>query len=288
MDRKSPAGGAAPAGGPPSRRTPVKVSGGGGFPTVPVGIAAGVLIVVGLIVYLIIQSNSSDTGLSGPEKAAADTSSSIPGTYVPDQGRGHFTGGYTSSRPPTPFCEGVAWSGADTAAVAATPTAQATTADATASDGAPEGTPTVPTNCYNSNPPSSGKHLNVQRNVDVGNGNIIKIPPDPDVYPRDVDIPRDAIAHALEHAGVFLGYNCKQGDTACDDVITQIEDLANARIDRGDRVSMAHDSDLVEGTIGLSSWTRVYVFKYEDYDKGEVQRFMEKNSCRYDPEGFCR
>jgi hypothetical protein len=51
---------------------------------------------------------------------------------------------------------------------------------------------------------------------------------------------------------------------------------------------MAHDSDLVEGTIGLSSWTRVYDFKYEDFDKNEVLRFIEKNSCRYDPEGFCK
>ena len=51
---------------------------------------------------------------------------------------------------------------------------------------------------------------------------------------------------------------------------------------------MADDDDLVPGTIGLSSWTRVYVFKSEDYDAAEAQRFMDVNSCRFDPEGFCR
>ena len=266
----------------------MKVGGGRRFPTLPVAIAGGVIVVVALIVYLIIQSNSGSVSLSGAEKAEADSSGSIPGTYVPSQGRGHFTGGYTTSRPPTPFCAGVAHSGADTSA--ATPSAEATPTTAATSEATkPEGTPTVPTNCYNSNPPSSGKHLNVQRNVDVGNGNIIKIPPDPDVYPADVEIPRDAIAHILEHAGVFLGYNCKPGDSACDDVVTQITDLVNSRIDNNDdRVTMAHDSDLVEGTIGLSSWTRVYVFNYQDYNKDEVERFIAKNSCRFDPEGFCK
>ncbi len=287
MDRKTQARPGAPSGAPPSRRTPVKVGGGSRFPTMPVAIAGGVVLIIALLAYLILQSNSSDTGLSGPEKAEADSSTSIPGTYVPSQGRGHFTGGYTPSRPPTPFCEGVAHSGADVqAAGSATPTAQATATPGTTTAGS---TPTVPTNCYNSNPPSSGKHLNVQQNVDVGNGNIIKIPPDPDVYPSDVEIPRDAIAHALEHAGVFLGYNCKQGDTACDDVVNQIKDLVNDRIDNNDdRVTMAHDNDLIEGTIGISSWTRVYVFNYQDYDKDAVEQFIAKNSCRFDPEGFCK
>jgi hypothetical protein len=292
LDRKTQARQGAPAGGPPSRRTPVKVGGGSRFPTMPAAIAGGVILVVALIIYLIIQSNSSATGLSGWEKAEADSSSSIPGTYVPSQGRGHFTGGYTTSRPPTPFCTGVAHSGADTSAAAATPSAEATpttASGATSEATKPNETPTVPTNCYNSNPPSSGKHLNVQQNVDVGNGNIIKIPPDPDVYPPDVEVPRDAIAHILEHAGVFLGYNCKAGDSACDDVVAQITDLVNSRIDNNDdRVTMAHDNDLVEGTIGLSSWTRVYVFNYQDYNKDEVERFIAKNSCRFDPEGFCQ
>ncbi len=268
----------------PSRRTSVKVDGGSRIPMRGVAIAGGALLVVGLLAYLILQSSAGGSSLTGPDKVEADTSSSVPGTYVQSQGRGHYAGGYTPSRPPTPFCAGVAWSGGDTsAAPSATPAVTATV-----TPGRPGMTPTVPTNCYNSNPPSSGKHLNVQNNVDIGGGNVIKIPPDPDVYPAGVEIPRDSIAHILEHAGVFLGYNCASNDLECDSVVQDITQLATDRLQNGgDRIVMAHDSDLVPGTIGMSSWTRAYVFKYQAYDAKEVQRFMDKNSCRYDPEGFC-
>ena len=302
-ERKTQARGAAGA-PPPSRRTPVKVAGGGRFPLVPIGIAAGVLAVILLLAYLIYQSGKP-ASTSASEKARLDRSTDIPGTYVEDQGRTHLTGGYTSSRTPIPFCDGVPHSGASPAA-GTSPTAQASSTpvpagtstpgtDATASGSStsassksPGATPTVPTNCRNSNPPSSGPHLNVQRKVDVGGGNIINIPADPNVYPPDVQIPRDAIPHILEHAGVFVGYNCADGDSACQDVVSQLTDLVNSRIDdHGNRVVMANDSDLVPGTIGLSSWTRVLDFKYQDYDKNLVERFISVNSCRFDPEGFC-
>jgi len=269
----------------------VKARGGSRFPALPLAIAGGMIVLVGLIAYLIFQSDSGTVGLSGPEKAEADSSTSIPGTYVPSQGATHLSGGYTTARTPTPFCPGVPHSGAEppaetTPTATATPTATPTSASAATSDAtAPGSTPTVPADCYNSNPPSSGKHLGGQANADLGNGTLIKLPPDPDVYPSDVDIPRDAIPHIQEHSGVFVGYNCKAGDSACDDVVKQLTDLVNRRIDNyDDRVTMAHDGDLVEGTIGLASWTRVYVFNYQDYSKGEVERFIAKNSCRYNPE----
>ncbi len=210
--------------------------------------------------------------LSRPEQAESDASSSIPGTYVPSQGRSHFAGSYSPGRVETPFCPGVRWSGASTPE----PTPDVV------------GTPAIPTGCFNSNPPSSGKHLNVQNNVDVGNGVVIKLPPDPDIYPPGVVIPRDAIPHIIEHAGVFVGYNCGANDDACDAVVERITALVEDRLESGDRIVMAYDDDLVPGTIGLSSWTRVYVFNSEDYDAAEARRFMDVNSCRFDPEGFCR
>lgn len=262
----------------------MKVS-GGGPPLVPIAVAGGVLIVVALLVYLIVQKGSGST-LSGPEKAEADTSTSVPGVYVPSQGRGHFSGSYVPGRAETPFCPGVQWSGSSSSGASPTPAAAATATPAATKPGV---TPTVQVGCYNSNPPSSGKHLNVQNNVDVGNGIVIKIPPDPDIYPASVEVPRDSIAHILEHAGVFLGYNCADGDSACNDAVEQVKSLVKDRIESGgDRIVMAHDNDLVPGTIGMSSWTRVYAFRYQDYDAKETQRFLDKNSCRYDPEGFCR
>ncbi len=301
MDRKQqPASGTGGTTPPPSRRTPVKAPGGGGPPWTIIGLAGGIVALVALIIYLVIQSVSDDgTGLSKPEREEANQSTDLPGQYFASQGRGHFSYQFSLTRTPTPFCEGVETSvgaGATVAsgtaqatAAAATPTIEAAaTADATSSSGTPQATATVPTNCINSNPPSSGKHLNSQRNVDVGNGAKINIPPDPDVYPPDVVIPREAIAHALEHAGVFIGYNCAEGDTACDDVVKQLEDVVNDRIDNyDDRAIMSRDPDLPVGTIGLSSWTRVDRFPYADFTKDRASDFIGTHSCRFDPEGFC-
>lgn len=288
---------------PPSRRTPVKVGGGSRFPTMPLAIAGGAIIVIGLLVYLVIQSNSGSASLTKPEQAAQDRSTDIPGTYVEDQGRGHFPGGLTGHQM-TPFCEGVPQSdsarltiigggtpAATTPGTTPTPAATSTPGAGPTSHGTIDTTPTVPSNCYNSNPPSSGKHLNVQRNVEVGGGNIMNVPADPDVYPDDLETPRDAIAHILEHAGVFVGWNCTSGDVACTAVVQELKDLANDRISNSDnRVVMAHDNDLPEGTIGMSSWTRLLNFPYTEWDqqKDTVKQFMAKNSCRFDPEGFCR
>ena len=301
--RRDQTGGSGAAGAPPSRRTPVKVAGGGGFPTIPLAVGGGVLLVVLLLAYLIFQSNSGGSTLSASQKAAQDRSTSLPGTYVEDQGRGHLSGNLAGHQM-TPFCDGVPQSDSaklnlNLADSGASPSGSATSspiptsspnADAT-SGTSTSGTPTVPTNCYNSNPPSSGKHLNVQRNVDVGGGKVINIPSDPDVYPPEVEIPRDSIPHILEHAGVFAGYNCKQGDNDCQAVAQQLTDLVNGRIDNHDnRVVLAHDNDLPEGTIGLSSWTRVLNFPYTEWDqqKDKVSKFISTHACRFDPENFCR
>ena len=314
MDRKQSRQASATPPPPPSRRTPVKAPGGGGPPWAAIGIAGGTMALVLLIVYLVVQARGdSGASLSKSEKAEQNSSSDLPGTYVQSQGRGHFSYTFSLTRTPTPFCAGVEKaagadpavsatpSGATTPAANATPAASATTAATSAAtaagstpastnaNGTPNATPTVPTNCYNSNPPSSGKHLNVQRNVDIGNGARVNIPPDPDVYPSDIVIPREAIAHALEHAGVFVGYNCAEGDSACDETVKKIEDLVNDRIDNhDDRVIMARDPDLVVGTIGVASWTRVMNFPYADYDKGKVEDFIGTHSCRFDPENICR
>ena len=248
---------------------------------IPIAVGGGVIIIVALIAYLVLQAGGSGSNLTAFDKAEADTSSSIPGVYVPTQGRGHFSESYVPSRIEQPFCPGVAWSG--------DPTPASPTPAPTQGAGKPAATPTIQVGCHNSNPPSSGKHLNVQNNVDLGGGITGKIPPDPDIYPPAVEIPRDSIAHILEHAGVFVGYNCASGDTACNAVIEQLKSLVTDRINNGgDRIVMAHDNDLVPGTIGMSSWTRVYDLRYQDYNAKEAQRFVDKNSCRYDPEGFCR
>src|SRR5438067_1498411 len=296
IDRKSQPRPAAPV----SRRTPVRAAGGRQIPWLPIGIAGGVVAVVALLAYIIIQANSG-TSTAGAVKAAADESSSIPGTFVPDQGRGHLSGGYYAGRPPMAFCPGVARSASADAAASTTPGAGTTpttstpvpsstlTPNGTQGNSTPNGTATVPTDCRLANPPTSGKHLNVQHNVDVGGGNLINIPPDPDVYPSDIQIPRDAIPHIEEHAGVFVGYHCADGDDACQRVVDDLTDVINDRItNHKNRVVMANDSDLPEGTIGMASWNRVEDFDYKDYSRDRVTTFVGTNACRVDFEGFCK
>ena len=316
VDRKSQRGSATP---PPSRKTPIK-AGGGGPPWAPIGVAAGVIGVIALLAYLIV-SRGSGVDTSKAANAAANTSSSIPGTFVPDQGRTHlsYTFSIASERPPIPFCPGVPHNTAyDPVAAAATieaggggtPGAKTTAASASSTPAAtqtpvpsdtPAGsgtgtaaagadvTPTVTTDCRLSNPPSSGPHYNVQQNVDIGNGTQINIPADPFIYPPDVEIPRDSIPHILEHAGVFVGWNCATGDSACMAAEKQLESVASDRLNiSNNRVVFAHDNDLVPGTFGLASWTRVLDFNYKDYKKQTVSDFIGKNSCRVDWEGFCK
>ncbi len=311
-DRKQQTRAGAP---PPSRRTPVKVGGGSRFPTTTLALLGGLVLIIGLIVYLIVQSNSGGDSLSPSDKAEQDQSTDIPGTFAATQGRAHFPGGF-NGHGMTPFCEGVPQSESAKLTIVGgggTPSASTTASDSTSTStststttaapsatptpggptphGTVDTTPTVPSNCYATNPPSSGKHLNVQRNIDIGGGNVVNIPADPDVYPDDIEMPRDGIPHILEHAGVFVGWNCAAGDTACADAAEKLKDLVNGRIDNhDDRIVMAHDNDLPEGTFGMSSWTRVLNFPASEWQqqKGLAEKFLGTNSCRFDPEGFCR
>ena len=215
---------------------------------------------------------------TAPQTAEADSSHDVPGTFVPSQGRLHFGYAYTPSAPEPPFCPGVAHSNN----TPVTPDPEHRIALSLQQDDRP-------IRCYASNPPSSGTHFNVQSHVELGNGDQINIPPDIGIYPVEIEIPRGAIPHILEHAGVFVGWNCASGDTKCQDVEQKLEDLVRERIDVDqDRVVMAHDDDLVPGTFGLSSWTRVLDFSYKNYDSKAVMAFISKNSCRVDFEAFCR
>ena len=248
----------------------------------------GVVAITLLVAYLVVQARGTDVEeVSAAERAEQDQSADIPGTFAASQGRGHYTSAYSPTTPPMPFCEGVVWSGMEAVATGtAEPTAAATATATVPSTAAATGTATEGT-CRNSNPPSSGRHLGVERNVEV-DGFIMNIPPDPNVYPPDLDIPRDAIPHILEHSGVFVGYNCADGDDACLAVVQELEDVVNDRIDNNDdRVIMARYTDLPVGEIGLSGWTRWMRMPYTDFDEDVVSDFIGTNSCRFDPEGFC-
>jgi len=254
-----------------------------------IAVTGGVAALAALIAYLVIQATASTGGDAAANAAELDDSADLPGTFVPSQGGRHLSYGFTLSHTPVPYCDGVAWSGATPVTATATPTATATaTPSGTATGNAARQEPTPRDDCYASNPPSSGPMIGGGSNVEVVPGVRMNLPPAPNVYPRDVDIPREAITHSLEHAGVFIGYNCPQDDQACWDVVGQIEDIANNRIDNNDdRVSMGYFSDLLPGEIGLSAWTRNDRFMYTEFEKKRVEKFISTHSCRYDEEKMC-
>ena len=193
------------------------------------------------------QVNKSATELAA-ERAESDDSESLPGRFVPSQGRQH-TGTYPLSHR-VPFC------GADH----------------------------ISGDCYASNPPTSGMHLPVRGTVLLQGGHRLRIPPDSGVY--DFDVPREAIPHVEEHAGVYVGYNCAAD--GCRSTVERVKDLVTQEIALGARVVMSPDADLDQDTIGLAAWTRVDAFGAGDYSDERVRSFIKAHSCRFDPELFCK
>jgi len=179
--------------------------------------------------------------------AEADGSADLPGTFVPTQGRKHTRAYPLDDR--IPFC--------------------------------PEDD--VSGECYASNPPTSGLHLPVQGAVLLEDGNSVKIPPDPGVY--GFEIPREAVPHIEEHAGVYVGYNCATDE--CTAVVQELTDIVSQQLEEGARVVMSPTKDLGDDTIGLASWTRFDVFHASEFTPDRVAAFIEAHSCRFDPEGFC-
>lgn len=137
--------------------------------------------------------------------------------------------------------------------------------------------------CYASNPPSSGLHMGVMGDYVLADGSTVDIPPPPGVY--DVALPRESIPHMLEHAGVYVGYNCLS--QACQDAARRLTDLVAQQVDAGKRVVLAPSPDLAVDTFGMSAWTRVFVLGATEYNDSLILGFIDAHSCRFDPEGFC-
>lgn len=194
------------------------------------------------------DAEERDARRDAAERAERDDSGDLPGRFVVTQGRKHTGAWPLDASARVPFCR----------------------------DGE------IADTCYASNPPTSGLHVPVARVV-VIDGDLINLPPEPDIY--EIEIPREAIPHLQEHAGVYVGYNC--GSDACDAAVEQMRTLVKQELSLGARVVMSPDSDLAEDTIGLASWTRFDTFAAEAYTDGRVRSFIKAHSCRFDPEGFC-
>lgn len=193
---------------------------------------------------------TGSAGSTAAQRAETDDSDALPGRFVPTQGRNHLRTAFSTAQH-VDYCPEHRVSG----------------------------------DCYASNPPTSGLHLNVQRNVRLEDGYVINIPPDPDVYA--VSIPRESIPHLEEHVGVYVGYRCEGGD-ACPAAVESARRVVDDALSRGKRVVMSPDPDLEGDTLAAASWTRVDVFAAGEYSDGRLQRFIDAHSCRFDPEQLCK
>ncbi|HWO93274.1 MAG TPA: DUF3105 domain-containing protein [Dehalococcoidia bacterium] len=118
---------------------------------------------------------------------------------------------------------------------------------------------------YNSNPPTSGPH-------------------DPVPAPWGVSadpIPKEKILHNLEHGGVAVLYNCTDD---CPDIVSELSAYVQGKVSDGDALLMAPYPGM-EHRIALISWTRLDAF--DELDMERVERFVDVNLCRFDPENVC-
>lgn len=192
------------------------------------------------------NARSAQAVPSPSQRAELDDSTALPGRFVPTQGRQHTAGAYPDYQR-IGFC-----------------------ADR------------VTDLCYASNPPTSGTHLPVQR-IRLSDGRLLNLPPDPGVY--NFVVPREAIPHIEEHAGVYAGYSC--ASSRCSAAVERLVALAKEQISIGARVIVSPDPDLADNTIALVAWTRIDSFPAADYSDERARAFIKAHSCRFDPEGKC-
>ncbi len=246
-----------PGGGAPrasrERRTPTQVKSGrfDNIPVTAVAIAFGIVVLIGVLIYAVVQANSDpSTGPVGWQKAMMDSDPKLPGTYVE----------------PNPGADGRLCTDA--------------TCIPTMDDREHQGVGvTIPictdeqmtaknyTNplCYNSNPPTSGPHSPTPMPFRV----------------LENPAPKENLVHNMEHGGIVIWYNTDNAD-----VIKQLEDVAKDNIDRRRFVVMSKYTGMEADTIAVTAWTRIDKFKSSEYNKKRVQDFIDEHEKRFNPEGF--
>jgi hypothetical protein len=116
---------------------------------------------------------------------------------------------------------------------------------------------------YNSDPPTSGPHLPPI--------------PRPGIYTQ----PKRAeeLGHFMEHGGVWLLYNCPDG---CEEDVQRLTEITNQAIDRNRPVALAPYPSM-ESRFAATAWQ--YLLTLDAVDRGELDNFINRHACRYNPEG---
>lgn len=119
--------------------------------------------------------------------------------------------------------------------------------------------------CYHSNPPTSGPHSETPAQF------------------RNLQNParKEDVLHSMEHGGVFIWYN-----TSNQEAIDLIKSVVDDNVDRRRFVGSTIYSDMEPETIAITSWTRLDKFPVSELTKERLQRFINENHKRFNPEGF--
>lgn len=130
-------------------------------------------------------------------------------------------------------------------------------------------------------PPAGGPHWGSSR-----------CPDDPEVAPPfcgpvpwgvySKPWPAESLVHNMEHAGVIIWYN-----TSDQDVIGQIEDVAEDNLKRGKLIVVTPYPGMEQDYVALTAWGRRDKFPVSNYSDERLQRFIDNLECRFDPERLC-
>lgn len=105
---------------------------------------------------------------------------------------------------------------------------------------------------YNSNPPTSGPHL--ERWVKPG------------IYTTPQS--EGELIHSLEHGYIIISYNCEED--ACKTLIQQLEQLAKKK--KLFKLILVPRPEL-DTTIALTAWG--YLDKFDEFDRKRIERFID-------------
>jgi hypothetical protein len=225
------------------------------LPWIPIAVLFGIVAVVGVVAYLIIQS-----GKPAADRFAAaaayelDKQPGAPGQYVnlPE-----------------------AWADGSTLAHYGASNGPNTNSHVTHTvDYSKEVTDNAP----NGQPPAGGPHWGQTTcGSDPATAPAFCGPVPWGIY--RAPWPPESLGHNMEHAGVVIWYN-----TANTDIRNKIEAEATKRLKAGNLVVVAPYPDLPADTIAITAWARRDVFPVSEYTDSRLDTFIKAFACRFNPE----
>ncbi len=230
------------------------------IPWIPIAVIAGILVVAGGIIYLVIQSNQE--GAPSYEKEQAyemDAEADLPGEFVnlpeafkdADGNLAHY--GQDSDEGPN------------------TNAHVTREVDYSAETSA---------NSDTGLPPVGGPHW--------GQGGCGNDPSEASAFcgPVPWGVYRaswaaGSVVHNMEHGGVVVWYNT---DNAA--LVTDMEGWVGDLGDDGAFVVMMPYDDIPDDTVALTAWTRREILPAADVTEDNISDFIRTMNCRFNPEGF--